>query len=109
MAFGGLKKGKERNDLITYVIGVLPETCILPPFTDSLATATSRNRPHKRPDVFFNSLTALFVLAFAPRPEDITTEKIKVWDWFLAPWADFRAVRGTGLVILSEITMVDPQ
>lgn len=46
MAFGGLKKEKDRNDLITYVFRsayFVRTAC-----TDSSPTATSRRRRHKR-------------------------------------------------------------
>lgn len=43
MAFGGLKKDKDRNDLITYV----PASHIFRATTLTTLTATSRRPPHK--------------------------------------------------------------
>lgn len=55
MAFGGLKKTKERNDLITYV--TREPTPPLPLTTQKLThhIVGSRITPHKRPDVLFYS------------------------------------------------------
>ena len=66
MAFGGLKKTKERNDLITYVTR---EPTSPPDHSTNNHIASSRITPHKRPDVLFYS-PAFFL--FLP---------IEVWDY----------------------------
>ena len=76
MAFGGLKKGKERNDLITYVF--LGHLCFSSYILTHNPKATSRRLPHKRLDVFFYYFTAYRFRSLTPRLKEF----IDVWDWF---------------------------
>lgn len=85
MAFGGLKKAKERNDLITYVLA----------FAACLILSNSVQLPqgvHRIDDVTFFSATAFSSRSLTPGLVDTWASRMR-----LAPWADIRASGGTGL------------